>query len=100
MKTPIYRWSGEYFGFIYNDRLFDKYSKYLGWLDSGEVYRSNGTYLGAIVDENYILRRTTMATKATRATRATPATPATPAARSNRAGRSNRSGYIDALNEY
>jgi len=60
----------------------------LGWLDSGDVYRSNRTYLGEIVDENYILRRTSMAT---RATRATPATPAMPTQRANRAGRALRS---------
>ena len=82
MKTPIYRWSGEYFGFLYNDKFFDKNSTYLGWVDSSEVYRKNGTYLGEIVDENYILRRISIATKA------------------NRAGRATRAGYVDALNEY
>jgi len=45
MKEPIYRWNGEYFGFIYNDRLFDKKSNYLGWIDGNEVWRKNGTYL-------------------------------------------------------
>ena len=95
--TPIYRWNGEYFGFISNGRLFDATSKYLVWVtDDGRVWRRNGTFLGEIENENYILRRTSMATPATRATRATPATPATPALRANRA----RAGRVDALDEY
>lgn len=98
--TPIYRWNGEYFGFIRNDRLFNAASKYLGWVtDDGRVWTKNGTFLGEIESDNYILRRTSMATPATRATRATPATPATPARRASRAARASRAGRVDALDE-
>ncbi len=100
MKTTIYRWNGEYFGFLYNGKLFDRHSTYMGWIEGNDVYRKNGKYLGEIVSENYILRRSTMATKATRATKATPATPATPATKANRAARAVRAGYIDALDEF
>jgi hypothetical protein len=80
--------------------MFDKDSKYLGWIDGGEVWRKNGTYLGELVDGAYILRRTSSPKKASRAVRACPATPATPATRASRAGRPQRAGYVDALDEF
>ncbi len=99
--TPIYRWNGEYFGFIKNGRLFNTASQYLGWVtEDGRVWRKNGTFLGEIETKNYILRRTSMATPATRSTRATPATPATPARRANRAAKASRAGRVDALDEF
>jgi hypothetical protein len=56
-KIPIYRWSGEYFGFIHKNNFFDATSNYLGWLDDdGCVWRSNGAFLGRLVDGNYILK--------------------------------------------
>ncbi|WP_158144290.1 4-fold beta flower protein [Vibrio metschnikovii] len=99
--TPIYRWNGQYFGFIKNDRLFNASSQYLGWVtEDGRVWRRNGTFLGEVENENYILKRTSMATPANRAVRATPATPVTPARRANRAGKALRAGRIDALDEF
>ena len=100
MKEPIYRWNGEYFGFLYNGRLFDKHSIYLGWVDENEVWKKDGTYLGEIIDGSYILRRTSIATRAIRAIRATPATPAIPASKANIAARAIRSSYVDALDVF
>jgi hypothetical protein len=99
-KTAIYRWNGRYFGFIYRDRFFDARSAYLGWVDGNEGWRKNGTYLGELVDGNYIIRRMNMATRARRAMRATPAKPAIPARRAKRAGRARRAGWVDALDEF
>ncbi|ENH4361463.1 hypothetical protein ABV540_001282 [Vibrio fluvialis] len=99
--TPIYRWNGQYFGFIKNDRLFSASSQYLGWVtEYGRVWRRNGTFLGEVENENYILRRTSMVTPANRVVRATPAMPVTPARRANRAGKALRAGRIDALDEF
>jgi hypothetical protein len=99
--TAIYRWNGEYFGFLRDGRLFNAVSEYLGWVtEDGRVWRKNGTFLGEIEGENYILRRTSMATPARRAVRATPATPAIPARRAHRAGRARRVGRVDALDEF
>ncbi|MDX7780335.1 hypothetical protein SJR98_19840 [Aeromonas hydrophila] len=99
--TFIYRWNGEYFGFIKNDHLFDAKSQYLGWVTNDDkVWRKNGTFLGELEDENYILKRTSMAKPVTRSVRAIPTTPATPARRANRAGRTPRTGQVDALDEF
>lgn len=100
MKKPIYRWKDEYFGFLYNNRLFDKNSNYLGWIDEDEVWRKDGIYLGNLVAENYILKKRTMATKARRAIRAIPATPARPSTKANRAAKAQKAGYVDALMEF
>lgn len=97
MKEPIYRWNGEYFGFLYNGRLFDKYSTYLGWIDENEVWKKDGTYIGEIIDGNYILRRTSIVTRVRRAIRATPATPTLKA---NRAAFAIRSTYVDTLDDF
>jgi hypothetical protein len=58
-RIPIYRWSGEYFGFICDNNLFDATSNYLGWVENdGSVWCSNGAFLGQLVDDNYILKHT------------------------------------------
>lgn len=97
---PLYTWSGHYCGFIQNNYIFDLRCKYLGWLDDdGRAWHANGHFWGELVEENYILRRMSMATPAIRAIRATPATPATPAARATRAARAARTGYTDVLTD-
>ena len=99
--TAIYRWNGEYFGFIRNDKLFNASSEYLRCItEDGRVWREDGSFLGEIEDENYILRRTSMVTPVTRVPKVTPPTPATPARRVNRAGRVSRVGSVDALDEF
>jgi len=98
--TRIFRWNGEYFGFITNQRFFDANSNYLGWVDDdGSVWKRDGHFLGEIVDENYVLRRHTMTEPAVRAQRAAPATPPTPAYPANRASRAQRAGWFDPLDQ-
>ena len=63
---PIFRWNGERFGFVHRWRLFDSRSYYLGWVDEGEVWRRDGTYLGELVDGSYVLRRRNAAPRSPR----------------------------------
>lgn len=98
--TPLYTWSGQYCAFIRNGSIFDRHSDYLGWMtEDGKAWRRDGSFWGELVDESYILRRTSMAIPARRAVRAIPDRPATPATRANRAGRASRTGSVDALEE-
>ena len=100
MKDPLFKWSGEYAGFIYGGRLFDASSDYIGWIeDDGRCWDSGGAFLGELVEGSYVLRRSAMATPASRAARAHPATPAMPARRADRAGRATRAGWDDALED-
>jgi hypothetical protein len=97
-KIPIYRCSGEYFGFIYYDNLFDATSNYLGWVEKdGLVWRSNGLFLGRLVDDNYILKHTDSVAPAPKVPPIPPASPIPPFPCPNRLGRTFPFGWLDAL---
>ena len=98
MKVPIYKWSGQYWGFIYNDKLFDRNSSYKGWVDKDKrVWDSNGHYFGDIVDENYILRRQSMVEPVPRVPKVPPVSPVPLLPRVDRVGRVPRVRMIDPL---
>ena len=44
--TPVFKWSGEYFGFIHNENLFHANGAYFGWIEDGQAWSSDGAYLG------------------------------------------------------
>lgn len=56
MTQSIYRLNGEYFGFIWQGRFFDKKSNYIGWVDGTQVWTTDNEYLGELVQGRYILR--------------------------------------------
>jgi hypothetical protein len=99
---PIFRWNGEHFGFIHRWRLFDSRSYYLGWVDEGEVWRRDGTYLGELVDGCYVLRRRRNA--APRSPRVPidppPPPPLAPPSWAPKPFKKSRAGWEDALDEF
>jgi len=99
---PIFRWNGEHLGFIHRWRLFDLRSYYLGWVDEGEVWRRDGTYLGELVDGCYVLRRRNAAPRSPRVPIEQPSLPAPPSPWSwtLRPHRKPRAGWADALDEF
>lgn len=98
MKKPIYKWSGQYWGFVYNGTLFDSNSNYKGWIDSdGQVWDENGKYKGEIVEENYILRRTTKAEPIPKVPKVPPVPPVPPVPKIDRVGKVPKAGWIDTL---
>src|SRR5215213_5306316 len=97
---PIFRWNGEHFGFIHRWRLFDSRSYYLGWVDEGEVWRRDGTYLGKLVDGCYVLRRRNAAPRSPRVPIEPPSSLPAPPSSSwapSRPFRKPRAGWEDAL---
>jgi len=34
----IYKWNGNYFGFVSEENLFDKHSNWIGWIENNKVY--------------------------------------------------------------
>jgi hypothetical protein len=95
---PIYRWNGEYFGYIFRKYLFDAESNYVGWVEQdGCVWRANGAFLGEIVDRNYILKRIDMVEPPRRVCPIAPVRPVPPIAEMNRPEREPRFGWADAL---
>jgi hypothetical protein len=72
----IFRWNGEYFGFISNGHLFSAKSEYLAWVENdGSVWRSDESYLGELVEKNYILRNTSHMQPMSRMARMSPHVP-------------------------
>jgi hypothetical protein len=97
---PIFRWNGERFGFIHRWRLFDSRSYYLGWVDEGEVWRRDGTYLGELVDGYYVLRKRNAAPRSPRVPIEQPSLPAPPSSWTPRPPRKPIAGWADALDEF
>lgn len=98
MKTSIYKWSGEYWGFIYNKRLFDQDSNYKGWIDeSNQVWDENGRYMGELVQNNYILRRTSKVEPVPKVPKVPPVPPVPPVPKIDKIGKIPKVGWIDPL---
>jgi hypothetical protein len=60
---PVFRWSGQYWGFVEDDRLFDRYGREAGWLACAperpaDVFDLAGHFLGELVDGRHVLRYT------------------------------------------
>jgi hypothetical protein len=54
----VFRTSGEYAGHIIGDYLFTPTNEWLGFVVGGnEVYNTNGTFLGYLLDDDRIVRR-------------------------------------------
>jgi hypothetical protein len=57
MATSIFHWNGPYFGFISDGYLFTADGYYYGWVEGdGTVCRADGTYLGELIEDHYVLR--------------------------------------------
>ena len=101
MSTPIFRWSGEYFGFIHGGRLFNAQSGYLGWVeDDGTVWRADGSLVGELTEANYILRNSSRIAPLPRIPKIPPVPPVPPIPSINRIGKIGRLGWGDALDDF
>ena len=97
----IYRWDGSYFGFVRNQNLLGADSTYLGWIDDdGRVWKADGSFLGEVVDDEYILRRLAMVAPVNRVPKVPPIPPIAPIPPINRIGRIARAGWVDALENF
>ncbi|HJZ54092.1 MAG TPA: hypothetical protein VKE74_04010 [Gemmataceae bacterium] len=99
---PIYRWSGEYFGFVGDTGgLFDARGRYLGWVaDDGKVWDVYGNYLGDLVEGGYVLREFLATIPAVRRRPAPAAEPAPPSPGAPRPPRPQRPTHFDALDVF
>jgi len=95
--TPIFKWKGQYFGFIYNENLFYADGAYLGWIEDGQVWADDGAYVGDVVEKNYILRRTNITPPLPKTPRIRPIQPIRAIQQLNRSGRMPKAGWVDAL---
>jgi hypothetical protein len=99
--TSIFRWSGEYFGFISGDHLFSSDGNYLGWVEEDNtVWCADGQFLGEIVDDEYILRQSNIIEPIAKIPHIVPISPIAPIAPMNRLARMAMIGWKDALDRY
>jgi hypothetical protein len=54
--SPLFRWSGAYWGFTAADRVYDRHGRHVGWIAGKEVYGLNGAFIGEVRDQSYVLR--------------------------------------------
>jgi hypothetical protein len=59
--VPIFRWSGALWGFVDEDRLFDRFGRQAGWIEpvadrSPDVFDLNGRFLGELFGRQYVMR--------------------------------------------
>lgn len=98
--AEIFFWQGRYAGFIADGWLFAADGRYLGWVDSSNrVWKADGCFLGEIVEDHYILRRSHGVVPIRQTPRVPPVPaepPSPPAARSTHLP---RPGWIDPLEE-
>jgi hypothetical protein len=99
LTTPIFRWTGEYFGFLQNNALFAADGTYLGWVDGCAVWHKDGTFCGHVVEQNYILKKPMRLEPLARIPKKPPIPPVPPIPGISRSGRMPRLGCRDALDE-
>ena len=57
LVTPLFRWDGRHVGFRSGDHLYTRSGNCFGWVDDdGTVWRADGSYLGELMHDNYVLR--------------------------------------------
>jgi hypothetical protein len=94
---PIFRWNGQYYGFMSNGCLHDSSGAYRGWIDgNGTVWQANGKFLGDLVGGEYVLLQQN-AKRASQPKRLSPSPVALPPRAADRPARSPRAGYVDGL---
>jgi hypothetical protein len=90
-RTPLFRWSGAYWGYRSATRVHDRYGRHVGWIEptpshvprwrgrqgdaprpSGfDVFLVDGHFLGELCDGHYVLRHAFRADPVVRAARPT-----------------------------
>ena len=95
----IFRLNGAYVGVLTSDGwFFDAEGRYIGWYDDeGQVWYRDGSLLGEILNENYILTRQGRRPFVRRTPRVPPVTPELPAAPADRIPTTGEPGWVDAL---
>jgi hypothetical protein len=91
-----------YWGFIEDDRLYDRYGRQMGWLDpvpghASDVFDLTGRFLGELVEHHYVLRYALRGEPVHRAPRPATLHPAPPDRSPDREPHDPRQDWADAL---
>jgi hypothetical protein len=81
----LFRRSGGYVGFLADGWFFDMNGRYLGWYEpSGRVWKRDGTFLGHLFEEHYVLRPLNFSPPVRQTPKVPPVAPEPPPAPHNR----------------
>jgi len=98
--APIFRWSGEYAGFLLGKWFFDGGGRYLGWCEpDGTVWSGDGRPLGQLVENHYVLRNLTRSNPVRRTPPVAPVPPSPPQPAPPPLPRPPRPGWADGLDQ-
>jgi len=96
----IFKWSGAPLGFIHGSALFGCDGRYLGWAgQDGRVWLEDGSYIGELIEGEYILRNTLRPEPPPQVPRAPPMLPIPPPAPKSRKPRPPRAGWVDPFEQ-
>jgi hypothetical protein len=100
--VAVFRWSGHLWGFLEDDRLYDRYGRQAGWLERvpgrpPDVFDLGGRFLGEVVDDQYVLRHTLRGEPVQRSPRVRTIHPALPDPLPARDARLPRDDWTDGL---
>jgi hypothetical protein len=57
-RKILYKYNGQYWGFILKGRIYNKYGKYFGWIDKkNKCWNEDGDYIGELVEDKYIIQK-------------------------------------------
>jgi hypothetical protein len=101
-STPLFRWDGAYWGFVVNDRVYDRHGRQFAWLEAvaghvTDAFDLSGRFVGERRDRYHILRNVLRPEPVHRAERAPIPAPSIPAAAPDHDPRDPLDGWADAL---
>jgi hypothetical protein len=101
-RTSVFRWSGALWGFLEEDRLYDRYGRQAGWTESiagrmPDVFDIGGRFLGELFDRHYVMRHALRDEPVHRARRVQATHPAPPDPAPSRDPRTPLDDWSDAL---
>jgi hypothetical protein len=94
---PVFRWAGQYWGFLAGSELYDRYGRHVGWLEGADVYLRSRAFLGELRAEGYVVRDVLRAEPVHRAARAAVPYGTSPASPPDRDACDPVDGWRDAL---
>jgi hypothetical protein len=57
-RKILYKYNGQYWGFVLKGRIYNKDAKYFGWIDKkNRCWNYDGDYIGNLVEDKYIIQK-------------------------------------------
>lgn len=55
-RQPVWLWSGEYYGYIANDSLYNQNGDWVGQVSEQNIFDANGSYIGEVRENKRLLK--------------------------------------------